>query len=113
LVRARSVKHVIKDWDGLARETMRQPDVSSIPTVSVGDVTSPAVARLGLSGSSVVDCLPVDAEVALPQLCRDKKAHSDTRSLGNIAPQLFNMEPRSQQEKPLSIDLNLYQMENF
>ena len=112
MVRARSAKHVVKDWDGLTRESIKQPDVSQIPTVSIGDVTSPA-ARLGLSGSSVVDCLPVDADLALPQLCRDRKTHSDRRSLGNIAPQLFNMESRSQQEKLLNVDLNLYQMENF
>ena len=113
MVKARSTKHVVKDWDGLTRDSIRQPDVSRIPTANAGDVTSPIVARLGLSGSGVVDCLPVDADLALPPLCRGKKAHSDVKSLGNIAPQLFNMESRSQQEKPLSIDLNLYQMENF
>ncbi|MEM0356797.1 MAG: cell division protein FtsZ [Candidatus Bathyarchaeia archaeon] len=30
---------------------------------------------------------------------------------GTIAPQLFNMEPYAEPEKPLNIDLNLYQME--
>ncbi|MEM2971723.1 MAG: cell division protein FtsZ [Candidatus Bathyarchaeia archaeon] len=32
---------------------------------------------------------------------------------GAIAPQLFNMEPYAELEKPLGIELNLYQMENF
>jgi cell division protein FtsZ len=30
-----------------------------------------------------------------------------------IAPQLFNMEPYAEPEKPLGIELNLYQMENY
>ncbi|MEM2995260.1 MAG: cell division protein FtsZ [Candidatus Bathyarchaeia archaeon] len=30
-----------------------------------------------------------------------------------IAPQLFNMEPYAEPEKPLGVELNLYQMENF
>lgn len=33
--------------------------------------------------------------------------------LGTIAPQLFNLEPYAEPEKPLNIELNLYQMENF
>ncbi|TET64560.1 cell division protein FtsZ [Candidatus Bathyarchaeota archaeon] len=32
---------------------------------------------------------------------------------GTIAPQLFNLEPYADPEKPLNIELNLYQMENF
>ena len=32
---------------------------------------------------------------------------------GTIAPQLFNLEPYAEPEKPLGIELNLYQMENF
>jgi len=32
---------------------------------------------------------------------------------GSIAPQLFNMEPRSEPEKQLDVKLDLYQMENF
>ncbi len=32
---------------------------------------------------------------------------------GAIAPRLFNMEPRSEPERHLNIDLDLYQMENF
>lgn len=32
---------------------------------------------------------------------------------GTIAPQLYNLEPYAEPEKPLNIDLNLYQMENF
>jgi cell division protein FtsZ len=32
---------------------------------------------------------------------------------GTIAPQLFNLEPFAEPEKPSEIDLNLYQMENF
>jgi len=32
---------------------------------------------------------------------------------GAIAPHLFNMEPKSEPERPLGVDLNLYQMENF
>jgi len=32
---------------------------------------------------------------------------------GTIAPQLFNLEPYAEPEKPLDVDLNLYQMENF
>jgi cell division protein FtsZ len=32
---------------------------------------------------------------------------------GTIAPQLFNLEPHAEPEKPLDIKLNLYQMENF
>ncbi|MGC9345351.1 MAG: cell division protein FtsZ [Candidatus Bathyarchaeales archaeon] len=32
---------------------------------------------------------------------------------GTIAPQLFNLEPYAEPEKPLDIKLNLYQMENF
>ncbi len=32
---------------------------------------------------------------------------------GTIAPQLFNLEPNAEPEKPLDIKLNLYQMENF
>jgi cell division protein FtsZ len=31
----------------------------------------------------------------------------------NIAPQLYDMEPYAEPEKPLSVNLNLYQMENF
>jgi cell division protein FtsZ len=34
-------------------------------------------------------------------------------SLAKIAPHLYNMEPRAEQEKTLGIDLDLYQMENF
>lgn len=33
--------------------------------------------------------------------------------LGTAAPQLYNLEPYAEPEKPLNIDLNLYQMENF
>jgi len=32
---------------------------------------------------------------------------------GTIAPQLFNLEPYAEPEKPLGIELNLYQMEKF
>jgi len=32
---------------------------------------------------------------------------------GTVAPQLYNLEPYAEPEKPLNIDLNLYQMENF
>lgn len=32
---------------------------------------------------------------------------------GTIAPQLYNLEPYAEPEKPLGIELNLYQMENF
>ena len=32
---------------------------------------------------------------------------------GTIAPQLFNLEPNAEPEKPLDIKLNLHQMENF
>jgi cell division protein FtsZ len=32
---------------------------------------------------------------------------------GTIAPQLFNLEPCTEPEKPLDVKLNLYQMENF
>jgi cell division protein FtsZ len=32
--------------------------------------------------------------------------------LGTVAPQLFNMEPRSGHERHLGIELNLYQLEN-
>jgi cell division protein FtsZ len=32
---------------------------------------------------------------------------------GTIAPQLFNLEPYAEPEKPMSIKLDLYQMENF
>jgi len=32
---------------------------------------------------------------------------------GTIAPQLFNLEPYAEPEKPLDIKLNLYQLENF
>ncbi|MEM3698055.1 MAG: cell division protein FtsZ [Candidatus Bathyarchaeia archaeon] len=32
---------------------------------------------------------------------------------GTIAPQLFNLEPYAEPEKPLNIELNLYQMEKF
>jgi hypothetical protein len=32
---------------------------------------------------------------------------------GAIAPHLFNMEPKAEPEKPLGIDLSLYQMENL
>jgi cell division protein FtsZ len=32
---------------------------------------------------------------------------------GAIAPQLFNLEPYAEPEKPLGVDLDLYQMENF
>jgi len=32
---------------------------------------------------------------------------------GTIAPQLFNLEPYAEPEKPLNVKLNLYQMENF
>ena len=32
---------------------------------------------------------------------------------GTIAPQLFNLEPYAEPEKPLDLKLNLYQMENF
>ena len=32
---------------------------------------------------------------------------------GTIAPQLFNLEPYAEPEKPLDIKLDLYQMENF
>lgn len=32
---------------------------------------------------------------------------------GTIAPQLFNLEPYAEPEKPLNIELDLYQMENF
>jgi cell division protein FtsZ len=32
---------------------------------------------------------------------------------GTIAPQLFNLEPYAEPEKPLDMKLNLYQMENF
>ena len=32
---------------------------------------------------------------------------------GAIAPQLYNMEPYSEPEKPLGIKLPLYQMENY
>jgi len=32
---------------------------------------------------------------------------------GTVAPQLFNLEPYAEPEKPLDIKLNLYQMENF
>ena len=34
------------------------------------------------------------------------------RGFGTIAPQLFNLEPCSEPEKPLNIQLNLYQLEN-
>lgn len=33
--------------------------------------------------------------------------------LGMIAPQLFNLEPYAEPERPLDVKLNLYQMENF
>ena len=33
--------------------------------------------------------------------------------LETIAPQLYNLDPYAEPEKPLTIDLNLYQMENF
>jgi cell division protein FtsZ len=32
---------------------------------------------------------------------------------GTIAPQLFNLEPYAEPEKPLNLDIGLYQMENF
>jgi cell division protein FtsZ len=32
---------------------------------------------------------------------------------GTIAPNLYNMEPYAEPEKPLGIKLDLYQMENF
>jgi cell division GTPase FtsZ len=32
---------------------------------------------------------------------------------GAIAPQLFNLEPYAEPEKPLDIKLNLYQLEHF
>jgi len=32
---------------------------------------------------------------------------------GTIAPQLFNLEPYAEPEKPLDVKLDLYQMENF
>jgi cell division GTPase FtsZ len=31
---------------------------------------------------------------------------------GTIAPQLFNLEPYAEPEKPLNLDIGLYQMEN-
>jgi cell division GTPase FtsZ len=31
---------------------------------------------------------------------------------GTIAPQLFNLEPYSEPEKPLNLDIGLYQMES-
>lgn len=34
-------------------------------------------------------------------------------NLAKIAPHLYNMEPRAEQEKTLEIDLDLYQMETF
>ncbi len=33
--------------------------------------------------------------------------------LGSLAPQLFNLEPRSESEKPLPLNLDLYQLEDF
>jgi cell division protein FtsZ len=41
-------------------------------------------------------------------------SHSTLRGLGAIAPQLFNMEPgaKPESEKPLNLDLSLYEMEN-
>ena len=35
------------------------------------------------------------------------------RSFGSMAPQLFNLEPYSEPEKKLQVDLGLYQLENF
>jgi cell division GTPase FtsZ len=32
---------------------------------------------------------------------------------GTLVPHLYNLEPYAEPEKPLNIDLNLYQMENF
>jgi cell division GTPase FtsZ len=39
-------------------------------------------------------------------------AHIST-GLGTIAPQLFDLEPHQQLEKPLDLKLDLYQMESF
>jgi len=38
-------------------------------------------------------------------------SHNTLKGLGTIAPQLFNMEPGANPEKPLNADIGLYQME--
>lgn len=40
------------------------------------------------------------------------KSHPILGGLGTVAPQLFNMEPYAEPERPLGIKLNLYQMES-
>lgn len=112
MVRARSSRHAVKEWDSLVREDVKHPNVSHIPTVNVGDATVPVAPRLGLPGSGLSDCLTVEVDLALPRSRTDMEFHNDS-SLRSVAPQLFNMEPRSQSEKTLNIELNLYQMENY
>jgi len=41
------------------------------------------------------------------------KASSKVNRLGKITKKLYDLEPTHEPEKPLKIDLNLYQMENF
>lgn len=59
-----------------------------------------------------------DVETVIPQPLMQKrtksdKAKSNISKLGKVTRRLYDLEPFCQPEKPLKIDLNLYQMEDL
>lgn len=55
----------------------------------------------------------LDAMLKVTLVMTGVKSQHLLSGFGTIAPQLFNLEPSAEPEKPLHIKLNLHQMENF
>lgn len=114
MVKTRSSKHATKQNLGIQTSgALKQPESCLIPTVSLGDTGGIVITRFGSPGSSITECLPVGHEDLPLKIPQNVSQPPISKGLGSIAPHLFNLEPRSRPEKLLSIDLDLYQMENL
>ena len=84
--------------------------------VGLEEAVKPGVALAGVvDGSVLVVCdsrVNLERGVAEVGLVR-AGVKSFKKRLGRIMKQLYDLEPRNEPEKPLNVDLDLYQMENF
>ncbi len=114
LARTRSGKHTGRqDWNCQVDEAAKQPEEVQVPVVDIRDASGDLTTRLMGLGVNVVECSPVDSDEFGMGTSHSKNRLYSPKGLGTIAPQLFNLEPRSRLEKPLNIDFGLYQMEKL
>lgn len=115
LARTHSGKHPARqDWNCQVDEAAKQPEEAQVPTMGIGDANGnlTSARAMGL-GANVVECLPADSDEIRIRTPQTRNRPSSPKGLGTIAPQLFNIEPRSRSERPLGIDFGLYQMEKL